>query len=92
MAADPSTIPATVQVTNLLAEQLKLEGLQIFAPGEVRTITMTNFLLAQRASVWNAIRNAKVKGLVATDSAVIDVTPLPTGHQGVENNGGQDLK
>lgn len=89
MAADPSTIPTTVLVTNLLAFKLQLCGLPPFAPGEARTITMTTFLLPQRTAVWNAIRNAKVKNLVSTDSAVEDVTPLTTGHQNTEFNGGQ---
>jgi hypothetical protein len=89
MPADPSTIPATVLVTNLMTDPLKLEGLPVFAVGEARTVTMTNFLLPQRAWVWNAIRNAKVKNLVTTNSAVVDVTSTPTGQQGVENNGGQ---
>jgi len=89
MAADPSTIPASATVTNLLAEPLALAGLKTLAPGEVRVITLSAFLLAQRSMVWNGLYNAAIKGLISTSDVTFDVNEIATGHQGVLNRGGQ---
>jgi hypothetical protein len=89
MPADPSTIPASAVVTNITVEPLQVLGLATFAVAEVRTVTMSTFLLPQRAVVWNALRNAVVKGLVTAPAVTFDVTEVATGQQSIINSGGQ---
>lgn len=89
MPANPSTIPGSATFTNSLAEPLKVEGLKLFAPGEVRLVTLSTFLLPQRAAVWNALWVAKTNGLLTTGTSMFEVDALPTGHQATQGNGGQ---
>jgi hypothetical protein len=91
MPADPSTIPASATVTNLLPEPLKVFGLPAFTAGEVRVITMSAFLLAQRSVIWNALYNAVLKNLVSSPQVTFDVGEIATGQQGVVNRGGHGV-
>lgn len=91
MALPPSAIPASVTVVNLLSEPLALPGVQSFAVGETRVITLSAFGLEQRSLIWNAIYNAKVEGLVTAAAATFDVTEIATGHQGSTNRGGHGV-
>lgn len=91
MPVDPLAMPATTTVTSLLAEPLKLAGLAVFAPGEVRTITLSAFEVSQRVFVWNGLFNAKVKNLISGVDLVDAADEIATGHQGVQNRGGQGV-
>lgn len=91
MPADPSTIPASATVTNLLPEPLKVFGLPAFAAGEVRVVNMSAFLLAQRSVIWNALYNAVLQNLVSSPDVTFDVTEIATGQQGVVNRGGHGV-
>ncbi|MFA6132478.1 MAG: hypothetical protein WC869_00525 [Phycisphaerae bacterium] len=88
MPADPSTIPASATVTNLLTEPLALAGLKTLAPAEARLVDLAAFQLAQRTLVWNAICNAYLKSLVNVSGTPLEVDDLATGQQGVQNIGG----
>lgn len=82
-------IPASTTVTSLLAERLQLAGLRVFTAAEVRTIDLAAFGAAQKTVVWNALYNAKLRGLVSGVDLTFDVTDIATGHQGIQNLGGQ---
>lgn len=90
MPADPSTIPASITVTNALTVPLKIAGVPVFTAGEVRLITLSAFLLAQKTVVWNAITRAVTGGWMTANASTFLVTDLVTGHQNTENHGGQD--
>lgn len=90
MPADPSTIPASITVTNATAGRFSVAGLQIFEPGEVRTVTLSAFGLAQRAAIWNALTVALGRGYLTSGTAGFEVTSLYTGHQNTDGHGGQD--
>lgn len=91
MAADPSTIPASADVTNITVEPLKVAGLMAFAVGETRTVNLAAFQLAQRSIVWNALYNALLKNLIQAPAVTFDVNELATGHQSVVNRGGHGV-
>lgn len=84
-------IPASATVTSLLDEPLQLAGLRVFTAGEVRTIDLSAFEAAQRVAVWKALYNARLAGLMSGADLTFDVADVATGHQGVQNRGGQGV-
>lgn len=91
MPADPSTIPATISVTNATGGRFAVSGLPVFESGEARTITLSAFVLAQRAAIWNALTVALGRGYLTSGTPGFDVTSIYTGHQNTDGHGGQDL-
>ena len=89
MPADPATIPASITVTNATGGRHVVAGLLAFEVAEVRVIALTNFLLAQRAAIWNALTVSLGRGYLTSGTAGFEVDNLPTGHQNTGGNGGQ---
>ncbi len=86
-----SALPANVTFTNTGSAPLGV--LNRLLPTGVQTVTLTGMADSYKAQVWMALRNAKTKGYITSASLVDDVVdPMTSGHQGVANQGGQDVQ
>jgi hypothetical protein len=84
-------LPANVTFNNVGSTPLGI--LNRLLPTGSQTITLTGMEDPYKAQIWMALRNAKTKGYITSASLLDDVVdPMTSGHQGVANQGGQDIQ